>query len=314
MEKLNIKTMIESVIEDLSNNIDVTQFALKVKLIANKLKNQEFCTWVKNELEGYDSSAELPKYRTLDTQVIATVVIEDPIKGIMTLPNHIMPLIHIGDIDVIKKLLTIRITESVLSLEQGAKLEAEEIGYSLTEWERSKISKIYSNSTIHSAHKTINQASLGQIVYNFKSKLLEMFMSFNDEIFNDELDFDIMVKKQEIEKVVNQTINAGQYFHNSSATFNDSPILTGDNNTINITQQTKNEIGAIVDKIEELSRDMDDDREDIATEIAKIRAELDSTAQRPKVLRSAFNALKGISSGVAANVLTPLINDALTKL
>lgn len=122
MEKLNIKAMIESVIEDLSNNVDVSQFALKIKLIASKLKNSEFSAWIKNELEGYDSKAELPSYRIIDTQVVATVVISD-VRGVMTLPNHLMPLINLMDIDVIKKLSTIRINESVLSLEQGVKIQ-----------------------------------------------------------------------------------------------------------------------------------------------------------------------------------------------
>ncbi len=305
--------MIESVIEDLSNNVDVSQFALKIKLIASKLKNSEFSAWIKNELEGYDSKAELPSYRIIDTQVVATVVISD-VRGVMTLPNHLMPLINLMDIDVIKKLSTIRINESVLSLEQGVKIQDKKIGYSLTEWERSKISEIYANSTIHSAHKTINQASLGQIIYNFKATLLEMFMGFDEDIFKDELDFDIMAKKREIEKVVNQTINTGQYFNNSFATFNESPVVTGDNNTINMASTTKTELAGIIDKIEELSNDIENDREDIAAEIVKIRQELDNTIQQPKLLRSAFNAIKGITVGVAANQITPLVNEALSKL
>jgi hypothetical protein len=313
MEKLNIKAMIESVIEDLSNNVDVSQFALKVKLIASKLKNPEFSAWVKNELEGYDSKVELPSHRIIDTQIVATVLIQSGF-NMVTLTNHVMPLINLMDIDVIKQLSVIKINESVLSLEQGIKIQDKEIGYSLTEWERSKISGIYANSTINSAHKTINQASLGQIVYNFKSTLLEMFMAFDDNIFNDELDFDIMAKKQEIEKVVNQTINTGQYFNNSSATFNDSPVVTGDNNTINMSSTIKSELSAIIDKIEELSNDVENDREDIAVEIVKIRQELDNTIQQPKLLRSAFNAIKGITIGVAANQITPLVNEALSKL
>ena len=51
MEKLDTKSMIESIIEDLSNNIDVSLFALKIKLIASKLRNKNLIHGLKMNLK-----------------------------------------------------------------------------------------------------------------------------------------------------------------------------------------------------------------------------------------------------------------------
>lgn len=317
MEHLNLKSTIESIIEDLSNNRDIREFALKIQMVANKLKNPEFSVWVKNELEGYGDVKNLPPHRLLSTHILATVAVSQGFGGIMTMKNHRMPLSTLGDTDVIKMLTTVRVVDSVIALEERTKIEIKKnstFGCALNEWEILQISKIYENSVINSAHKVIDITDFKNIIYKFKSTLLEIFMEFDEKIFNDELNFDVMTKRQEIKKVVNQTINAGQCFNNSSVILNDSPITMGDNNTVSISNQRKEELKGIIDKIETLSKNIESDREDIATEVAKIRLELDNTIQRPKVLRSAFNSLKGISTGIAANFLTPIIDEALSKL
>ncbi|MCD8035385.1 MAG: hypothetical protein LUF83_13990, partial [Alistipes sp.] len=302
-------------IEDLSNNTDISQFALKVKLIASKLKNDSFSTWVRNELEGYDKNESLPEYRIIDTEVVANLIIQQGFRT-ANFTNHVMPLVALRDIDTIKRLSTIKIKDSVLSLEKATKIkEDQEVGYSLTEWERVQISKIYENSNILSAYKRLPQNVFADIIYLFKSKLLEVFIELNDDIFNDELDFDIMTKKQDIEKVVNQTINTQMYFGDkSTTTFTDSPVTIGNNNTINMSSDIKSQIEQLLSKIETIKIDVESDREDIASEIVKIRSELNNAVQQPKILRSAFNAIKGITVGIAANQITPLVNEALKLL
>ena len=103
MEKVNIKRMMESVINDLSNNETIQTYALKIKFIANHLKNEKFTRWVNNELEGYRNVDELPSYRLLNTQIIADLLIDNGIK-VLTLKNSEMPLANLGDKELIKKL------------------------------------------------------------------------------------------------------------------------------------------------------------------------------------------------------------------
>ena len=69
----------------------------------------------------------------------------------------------------------------------------------------------------------------------------------------------------------------------------------------------------IADQIEVLSVDVEADRESIAEEVAKIRIELDGK-KNPKIIRSAFNAIKGILVGVAANKITDLITTGMALL
>lgn len=42
--------------------------------------------------------------------------------------------------------------------------------------------------------------------------------------------------------------------------------------------------------------------------------ELNNTIQKPQIIKSALNAIKGIAIGVGANQITPLVNEALDKI
>lgn len=303
MEKLDLRSLIESVISDLSNNADINDYALKTKLIARQLNNDKFSKWVNDELEGYKDINELPKYRVIENvPVIATVVIENGFH-VCTMKNHVMPLSEIGDIGKIKQISTINLRDSVLTLQEYANTYKDGINIYLNEWERLDIQDIYKNSTILKAYKPINRTNLLDIIYRFKSNLLDMFMEFDEKIFNHEIDFDIMATKREIEKVVNQTINTGIYLaDNSSAKIEDNQIITGNDNNITFNSAQKKELEKILSAIENLSKEVDEDREDIADEVAKIRVELDKKHQRPKFIKSALNSIKGIAQGVAVEI------------
>jgi hypothetical protein len=137
-------------------------------------------------------------------------------------------------------------------------------------------------------------------------------MEFNETIFEDEIDFDIMAKKKDIDKIVQQTIHTGIFLsENATANISSSAIIGGTNNNIQISHTAKAELESIVNKIEQLSEEIDADREDIVVEILTIRDELNNTIQRPKIIKSAFNAIKGITIGVAGNKITDLIDKGL---
>lgn len=140
-------------------------------------------------------------------------------------------------------------------------------------------------------------------------------MEFNESLFNQEINFDVMNKKKEIASIVNKTINTGVYIEDKgTANICDSTIIGGNNNKIHINSPTKVKLMEIVEKVEKLAQDIEEDREDIVVEIVKIKMELDSQYQQPKVIKSAFNAIKGIAIGVAANRIPPLVDSALEIL
>lgn len=312
-ENINIKEMVDSVIIDLSNNTSINDYALKIQIIAKYLKNANFSQWVKNELEGYKARSILPPHRIIHTFVKANLLIDNGVKAVK-LTDHMMPLGSLKK-ELVDEISTIELRDSVLSLLSLVSSEDKTLGYSITEYERYHLNRIYEYSNILSAHKVLQKTDCEQVIFKFKSMLLDLFIEFNETLFNNELDFEVMNKKTEIDKVINQTINAGVYITDkATANINNSNITSGNNNTIVISNQTKNDIQNIIEQIEQLSKELEADRDDIACEILRIRTELNNTIQTPKIIKSALNAIKGIAIGVGANQITPLVNDALTKI
>jgi hypothetical protein len=205
MEKLNIKSLIESILSDLISNASVEVFALKIQMIARLLKNEDFALWANNELNGYKNNCNLPDYRILKTHVEANILIDNGVKA-LSLKKHNMPLYQLNKEDE-EKISTVYVNDSVIVLEKMSLKD--NIGFSLTEYEKYKLGKIYEYSTILSGCKPINPASFQNIVYKFKSKLLDTFMDFNENLFNDEIDFDVTSKQPDIQRIVSQYINAG---------------------------------------------------------------------------------------------------------
>lgn len=309
MKKTSLKGMIESVICDLTNNEPVNHYALKLQMISYNLKNETFTIWLEKEINGYQNEDAVPSYRIIPTQVKANLIIERGYQKTQ-LSNHIMPLYPLGK-ELAKEISNIEIKESIIEL--TSVIEGDKpLSYSTTEYERFKLSKIYEDSTILSAQKPLQKSQIEFIIHKFKSSLLDIFMEFNETIFEDEIDFDIMTKKKDIDKIIQQTINTGIYLsENATANVNGSTVVGGVENRIEINAGAKANLESIINKIEQLSNEIEADREDIATEILTLRAELNDTIQRPKIIKSAMNALKGITIGVAGNEITDLIDKGL---
>lgn len=315
MEKLNLKGMIESVIEDISNDSSISSFIFKVQIIGRNLKNKDFSQWVKNEIDGYSTNTTLPEYRIFSTQIIADLMVEQPYRGILTLKNHTMPLAHLSQ-EIREDISKIHLRQSLISLEEIINSSTTgEIAYTTSEYERYHLQKIYENSTILSSHKTFNKSDINLVIYKFKSTLLEMFCDFNDKIFNDEIDFDIMTKKKEIDTIINQTINTGIYVaDNATANISDSLAVGEQGSNVKISISKKRELEDITSRIEDLANEIDSDRTHIADAILSIREELGNNTPRPRFIRTAFNSLKSIGTGVVANKITPLIDLAMEIL
>lgn len=309
MDKTGIKGLIESVIQDIANNENVNQYALKLQIISRKLKNDIFSNWLSKEINGYGKDDPVPEYRIIKSMVTANLIIDRGFQKAQ-FSNHTMPLYPLGE-ELAKEISSIHIRESVIALNKF--MEGNEpLACSITDYERVKLSAIYEDCTILSAHKPIQRSDFELIIHKFKSSLLEIFMEFNDTIFDDELDLDLLTKKKSIDKIIQQTINAGIYLsEGSTANVHTSTIVGGVDNKVSVDSVSKQRIEDLLIKIEELSHEIDEDRDDIAAEILKIRTELENTVQQPKVIKSALNALKGITIGVAGNKVTDLINVGL---
>jgi len=118
--------------------------------------------------------------------------------------------------------------------------------------------------------------------------------------------------KKTITRIVNQTINTGLYVADgSTANIEDAMLIGGQENNVQITNESIKKLSDIVNKIEKLTDEIDADRTDMADAIISIREELNNKMPRPRFLKTAFNSIKAIGIGVIANKMTPLVDSAL---
>lgn len=308
MEKLSIKGMIESCIADLMDNQSLSTIFLKVQAISFYLKNDQFAKWFESEKNGYKNSKELPEYRKSGCQVFGNI--NNPYKGMFT--NYHIPVDQIKNKDIRSHLANCSFFESIIELENIVQSQEDKsIRKYVPGFLHNEIQKIFSTGYyIDAVWQTVSKSTIVQIVESVKSKLLQFFLEMDEQLFNNEIDFDVMTKKKEIDKIFNQTINAGVY-NQGDMTISDSTVIGGQSNEVHINTQTKNEIENILNQIETLSIEIDEDRTDIADAILSIREELENKIPRPRFLKTAFNSLKAIGTGVFANQITPLVNSAI---
>jgi len=308
MDILDLKTTIESVISDLANNEPINNYIFKLQLVDRYLKNDSFSDWLKKETNGYNANDKMPNYRVLKTQINANIIIDRGFNKIQ-ISDHTMPLYPLGE-KIAADISTVNINESVIALTKLLEGNGS-LAYSTNDYERLKLSKVYEDCTVLSAHKPLQKSDIELIVYKFKSVLFEMFMELNDTIFKNEINFDILAKEKEIDKIVNQTINAGVYINGGTANVTNSTLVGGQDNCVQINSSHKKDLVNIVNEIEKLSKEIDDDRTDIADAILSIREELNYKMPKPKMLRMAFNSIKAIGKGVVVDKIVELVNQAL---
>lgn len=137
-------------------------------------------------------------------------------------------------------------------------------------------------------------------------------MKINDKIGTN-VNINVMNKNETTGKISITVINTGVYLdRGASASFSGLTVIGGSNNDIQINTENTNKLHDIISQIEILSNSIDTDRDDIALEVAKIKAEL-KRDRLSKVIKSAFNSLKGIFSNIALGVASNIINDLIEE-
>lgn len=311
MDRTKTKNLIKDVISDLSKDVPIKSIGLKLQIIARQLKNDSFFNWTKNEIEGYSTGMPLPHYRIHSTRVIADVLIDNGVKA-LSLKNHNMPIGSLNK-EAFEKLSTIYVRDSIISLEQMS--NSDNLAYSVTEYEKHLLSKIYENSTILNAHKDFQKSTCADIVYKFKSRLLDTLIDINESIFDNEIKFDELMKAEEINKIVNQNIYAGIYSagNNANINANNSTNVIGEN-TINLSAEFKDEINSLISQIENSISDFREEQDEIINEINRIKTQLGKDKPKTHIIYSAFETIKAILIGIASNLSTPFIVDSINKV
>lgn len=302
---IDLKKQIESIIEDLGNNESISKILLKAQTIAFYLKDDTFTNWIKAEQNGYQSTEFLPDYRKINCTIKVDVSL--PFRGILY--GIDFPIDAIDDEIIKDNLSHMCFCDSIFIIEQmGNDRKNNMLKMNASTYTFRYINKQFPDGNIEGVHKLTNTSSAKAIVDSVKSKLLEFFLLLEEQ-FELNINFDIMANKEKIQNIVNQTINAGVVnAGNGNISITSSEIIEGNQN-VSISSTNKKELTDIIERIEEINKRYND--EDLADEIIVIKNDLAKPKQNPKFIKRAFNTMKGISIGIMANELTPIIDQGL---
>lgn len=230
--------MIKQLITDIAyDNIKLSQALTRSKLIANKIKNETFMSWLKNELEGYDFDSEnLPDYRKVysEMSLIAKYVGGQEQEVPFTIPEN-------TDEKILDTIYNHRIIESIPIVEiQLENSEKPNCSIKLP----TPIMEMLTNTVprptlvqikmvggvIDRCQRNINTIHYQNVIQQTKQKLLDILMQLEEEFPNLENDY---IMNEENNKKADNIITNNIYGGNVPLN-----ISTGDNvsqtNTINI--------------------------------------------------------------------------------
>lgn len=313
---MDVKKLIEDVISHLAENDSLSLIVPKLQVISKLLKNEKLRLWIESEfIYGYKDNQDIPNYRKIFvSNVKASFLLHQGFGKMMQYTNWDVPISNLG-MNHYGDFMNLEIKQTVFAIERILDDNEGNIHLSLTAYEKLLVQQnILDNCEISNIYKVVSRTYFLDIVSTTKAKLLDLFLELNESIFNNEINFNVMEKKEKISQIVNHTINTGVYVADgSTANIQNSNVVGGSQNEVHLSEEFKDQVLALAEKIEELSQDVETDREDIAFEISKIKLGLQRD-ESPKFIKSAFNAIKGIASSIAANEITEVINNSLQNI
>ncbi|HDR7725984.1 AbiTii domain-containing protein [Bacillus sp. CH_50] len=179
-----------------SGQVSIENILLRLKIILSDLDNDLIMSWIEGELHGYDSTEELPAYRTLKGMPIGTYVVNGSVKY----TNAQVPIEAVMDKEMIEKMITISIKDSIKTLEEILSGENKE-NYGTTV--PTTICHGISNYDLQIVGMQIKCASnrLSGIVSKVKSKLVDIIMELEKQYDNlDEMDIKSQVDEDNSKK------------------------------------------------------------------------------------------------------------------
>lgn len=312
---MDVKKLIEDVITDLANNCTLDSVSSKVQVISRLLKNDRFRKWVDCEfVHGYKSDEDTPEYRVMYIAgVRASYIAPAGFGSMVKYTNQQIPIENLGA-ERYKKIAKIYVWDTV-SIIQNAINPNNDIHLAVGPHESSDIQEVLGYCQIMSMYKIVSGQQYQRIIDKTKAMLIDFFLELNETVLDNEIDFNVMTKKNDIERIVNNTIYAGVVnTGEGSVAISDSTVVGGKDNQVSVFSDVKQQLNAIISQIETLAQDIDDDRTDIANAIIAVKEELNAGSIRIIPLRLAFNAIKGAISGLADTGIEKLAEQAIKLL
>lgn len=303
---MNLKSLIETIINDLSSNANIDGIMLKAQTIAFYLKDENFKKWVECEQNGYCDGEMLPEYRKVSCRVKICGQ-----SGFRRFNEFEFP-IELVDEKYQERFSHIPFKDSLSEIERMGKGDGT-LSMSIPAYMFNVMNQ-YVNGEIDGAWQYTSPIAASSIITKVKSKLLDFFMQLDDKM-NMGIDLNKIEGKEGISNIVNNTILAG-IVNSGSGTVNanDSTIVGGKDNHVRIDDTTRKEIQSLVEQIKNIKLDLEADEKDVASYIYEIQQELNKKVSMPDVIRKSLRALKGFTEIAADKMVSTGIDKLMMQL
>lgn len=310
-----INTIIQELVDPAKR---LTDTLLKVQVLAFKIKNSKLKNWVDSELNGYQSTAEVPSYRYIPSIVVGNLE-QERFGGLLRRSHQRLPS-ECLDKDIYDSLKEAKVQNSVSELELMQKGEGTfqiPIPYAIF----TLFNKVFANEWIvTSAWREISQNSIEGILSSVKSKLLSFLLELAEKVGEKE-NIEIMDKKK-IDSLFDKTIGniSGETVNIYAGSDNIHSVSTGESAVINIAkgkkvkQKITNEIQQDLSKyVSELKSQLSnlsleiEEQNDVLNELTRIESQINREKPKISIINEALNVIKGILISVTGNALTPTI-------
>lgn len=177
---------------------------LRLKVILSDLENDSLMNWIDGELKGYEPD-EIPNYRMLKGNPKGNYIVN----GAFTHTNANVPLLSLIDYDNYEKLISVRLTNNISSLQSI--VESDE-NNGITRVISADYYHSISNYSLQITHLDIKISSLqlSEVVSSVKHKLVEIIMELEKKFDKlDDLDIQPQIEADPAKKevITNEIIN-----------------------------------------------------------------------------------------------------------
>lgn len=306
-----LKSLVDSVISDLTENKSIESILLKTQTISHYLKDEEFTTWIKHELNGYgDDEYPLPDYRKINC--IVKVDISQPF-GRMA-KNYPFPCEYIKDDKIRERMTHMVVFESLSEIELMMKDDkhGNDLTMAVPQYIVQNYMAQYVEGYILVANKHINMNNIQAVISKFKSLLLTFFLEVNDKM-NWELNFDVMATKQIIKQImVTNNINAAVVATEGS-TISTGAVSVENSHIGNVAySKEQKEFLSVLKDIEKLVKESGN--QDLKDSVDIVKTETQKPKWNKKLMTMGLNAIKGVANGFVVKGLMAMVEKAIVML
>lgn len=306
-----LKSLVDSVISDLTENKSIESILLKTQTISHYLKDEEFTTWIKHELNGYgDDEYPLPDYRKINC--IVKVDISQPF-GRMA-KNYPFPCEYIKDDKIRERMTHMAVFESLSEIELMMKDDkhGNDLTMAVPQYIVQNYMAKYVEGYILVANQHINMNNIQAVISKFKSLLLTFFFELNDKMDWD-LNFDVMATKQIIKQImVTNNINAAVVATEGS-TISTGAVSVENSHIGNVAYSNEQkEFLSVLKDIEKLVKESGN--QDLKDSVDIVKAETQKPKWNKKLMTMGLNAIKGVANGFVVKGLMALVEKAIVIL